>query len=454
MQPTIHTGKQGIALKLITAENYPQFVTSLSKQQQNWLTHNPCNPSSAQLVLDTNGNVKFALVQVTDINSAFIGGNLATHLPAGDYYLNDELSSLQQFDFAVSWGLGAYQYTGYKQPAHTALAQLYLADAQQATAAQAMIESLCLTRDLINTPANDMMPQDLAQAAHALANQFSAEFTQLIGDELLTQNYPLVHAVGRASEHAPRLLEMRWGNPNDPKLTLVGKGVCFDSGGLDLKPASAMRHMKKDMGGAAQVLGLASLIMQAKLAVNLRVLIPAVENAVSANAFRPGDVITSRSGISVEIDNTDAEGRLVLADAITEAVSEKPDLLVDFATLTGACRIAVGTEIAGYFSNQTKLANALQACSSERDPVWGLPLHQEYAYMLDSQVADILNSASEPYAGASTAALFLQRFVNDTPWLHFDVMAWNLRTRAARPKGGEAMGVRTLFTYLSQRYGA
>ncbi len=452
MKSLLHTGQQGVALKLIATADYADFLTTLSVGQQNWLQHNPLKAPSAQLILDEKGAVAFALALVDDLSSAFNAGNLADCLPAGDYYLSDELSLQQQLDIAVSWGLGAYRYGRYKNTEKVTLAHLYLADDDVVKRAQAMVESVCLTRDLINTPANDMMPQDLAQVMSQLADTFSAEFSQIIGDELLVQNYPLIHAVGRASEHAPRLLDLRWGNTDKPKLTLVGKGVCFDSGGLDLKPANAMRYMKKDMGGAAQVLGLANLIMHANLPVRLRVLVPAAENAVSANAFRPGDVITSRAGLSVEIDNTDAEGRLVLADAMTEAVSESPDLLVDFATLTGACRVAVGTEIAGYFSNQNSLAAKVQAHSSERDPVWQLPLHESYAYMLESQVADIVNSASEPYAGASTAALFLQRFVNDTPWLHFDVMAWNLRARLARPKGGEAMGIRTLFAYLLARY--
>lgn len=448
----IQQGRQGVPLHLIEQQNYNSFVSVLTKTQQNRLKALALMPNTTGWLVDEQGEMELAIALVKDINAAFLGGDFSTTLPAGDYYLVSELSTQQKTDIAISWGLGAYEFSHYKSAKPNPKACLYLQEDAAFSKAQSMIESISLTRDLINTPANDMMPEQLGNAAEALAKRFNASCKQVIGDGLLNQNYPLIHAVGRASEHAPRLIDLRWGNSEHPKLTLVGKGICFDSGGLDLKPANAMRHMKKDMGGAAQVLGLASLIMQAKLPVCLRVLIPAAENAVSANAFRPGDVIKSRTGLTVEIDNTDAEGRLVLADAISEAVSESPELLVDFATLTGACRIAVGTEIAGYFCNQNELACELQSLSTGTDPVWQLPLHQDYSYMLESQIADVVNSAAEPYAGASTAALFLQNFVGDTPWLHFDVMAWNLRARAGRPKGGEAMGIRTLFAYLKKRY--
>lgn len=448
----IQQGKQGTPLYLVEEKNYEGFLSSCSQAQQNWLNSHNLSASATKLLMDEKGNIESAIALVKDINAAFVGGDFSTALPAGDYYLASELSTQLKTDIAISWGLGAYEFSHYKSAKPSPKACLYIQEKAIFNKAQSMIESISLTRDLINAPANEMMPQHLTEVANNLAKRFDADCSQIIGDDLLTQNYPLIHAVGRASEHSPRLIDIRWGNAEHPKITLVGKGVCFDSGGLDLKPANAMRQMKKDMGGAAQVLGLASLIMQANLPVCLRVLIPAVENAVSANAFRPGDVLKSRSGLTVEIDNTDAEGRLVLADAISEAITEEPDLLVDFATLTGACRIAVGTEIAGYFCNQNDLAQEFQTLSTAVDPVWLLPLHQGYAYMLDSQVADMVNSASEPFAGASTAALFLEKFAGNTPWLHFDVMAWNLRPRAGRPKGGEAMGIRTLFSYLEKHY--
>jgi len=311
-----------------------------------------------------------------------------------------------------------------------------------------------LVRNLNNTPANHMMPEQLTYATSILAREYGAAFMEVTGDLLIDENYPMVHAVGRASVHSPRFLEMTWGDETYPRLTLVGKGVCFDSGGLDLKPSKFMRQMKKDMGGAAHVLGLANLIMQNRLPVHLRVLIPAVENAVSGDAFRPGDVITARSGKTVEIDNTDAEGRLVLCDALNDAASDNPDLIIDFATLTGAARVALGTEVPVYFTNTLQLANELNEASQQTgELVWQLPLHQPYFAQLESDCADILNCSPEGYGGAITAALFLKEFVpNNIRWAHFDVMAWNNRTRSGRPKGGEAMGLMSVYHWLEKRY--
>jgi leucyl aminopeptidase len=300
-----------------------------------------------------------------------------------------------------------------------------------------------------------MMPEHLAEAMLALGREFDASVKQIVGDELLTHHFPLIHAVGRASTHPPRLLDLRWGNPTHPKVTLLGKGVCFDSGGLDLKPSSAMRLMKKDMGGAATVLGLARLIMSAGLPVRLRVLVAAVENAVAGNAFRPGDVLRSRQGLTVEIHNTDAEGRLVLCDALAEAGAEQPEILLDFATLTGAARVALGTGVPALFCNDESMASELLAAAArEQDPCWRLPLHAPYREMLDSKIADIANASDSSYAGAITAALFLREFVPaGIPWAHFDSMAWNLKTQPGRPEGGEAMGLRAVFGWLEQRYG-
>ena len=310
-------------------------------------------------------------------------------------------------------------------------------------------------RDLINTPAADLLPGGLYESARSLAARFGAECSSLAGDDLLANGYPAIHAVGRASADPPRLIDLRWGDPAAPRVTLAGKGVCFDTGGLDLKPASGMRLMKKDMGGAAHVLGLARLVMSAELPVRLRVLIPAVENAVAGNAYRPGDVLATRAGVTVEVDNTDAEGRIVLCDALTEAVREKPDALIDFATLTGAARIALGPDLPALFSNDDDLAGGLARCAEEvRDPLWRLPLHRPYDELLKSQVADVANAASSPQAGAITAALFLRRFVPDgTPWAHFDLMAWNARARPGRPVGGEAMALRATWAWLEGRYG-
>lgn len=300
------------------------------------------------------------------------------------------------------------------------------------------------------------MPQHLSAVMAELAQTYAGVFEEIVGDDLLAANYPCIHTVGRASVNEPRLIDMHWGDKKNPLVTLVGKGICFDSGGLDIKPAAGMRTMKKDMGGAAQVIGLAQLIMALDLPVRLRVLIAAAENAISSNSFRPGDIIRTRSGITVEIDNTDAEGRLVLCDALTEACDASPDLLIDFATLTGAARVAVGTEISAFFCNDRVLAGEIQAAGeSVQDPTWELPLHKGYRSLLESHVADTVNSASTPFGGATTAALYLQNFVSaDIPWAHFDIMAWNNRKRPGRPIGGEAMGIRAVFDMLEKRYGA
>jgi leucyl aminopeptidase len=311
---------------------------------------------------------------------------------------------------------------------------------------RAAAEATYWVRDLINTPANDMGPAELAAAARGLARRFGARLGVVAGPAL-REGFPAVHAVGRASRRSPRLLDLRWGR-RGPQVVLVGKGVCFDSGGLDLKSAAGMKLMKKDMGGAAHVLGLARMIMAARLPLRLRVLIPAVENAVSGDALRPLDVIRTRRGLSVEVGNTDAEGRLILADALTAAGS--PDLLVDFATLTGAARIALGTELPALFCNDDELAARLAACAdAEDDPLWRLPLHAPYARMLRSSVADLSNVADGPYAGALVAALFLERFVDPgTPWIHLDLMGWNLGGTPGRPEGGEAMGMRAVFRLI------
>jgi leucyl aminopeptidase len=382
----------------------------------------------------------------------WLAGDLAKQLPKGQYKIQGSNEFVGQQ--ALSFVLGAYQFSAYKSlpPVESVLA---ISDESTYRKVSQQAESIYLVRDLVNTPAADMMPQHLAEIMRELADRFNGQFDELVGDELLEHNYPTVHMVGRASDNKPRLLDLVWGEELNPKLTLVGKGVCFDSGGLDLKPAAGMRNMKKDMGGAAHVLGLAQMIMAANLPVRLRVIVPAVENAVSRNAFRPGDVIKTRKGITVEIDNTDAEGRLILCDALAEAQNEQPDLLLDFATLTGACRIALGTELPGFFSTDQNVANGLvEQGMVNQDPVWQLPLFDQYKGLFKSDVADISNCGSTPFGGAITAALYLKEFVepSQTPWVHFDVMAWNVRPLPGRPTGGEGLGLRATFSYLEKRY--
>jgi leucyl aminopeptidase len=310
-------------------------------------------------------------------------------------------------------------------------------------------------RDLINTPAEEMGPAELALAAEQLAAEHGARCTVLVGDELLKNNYPMIHAVGRGSARAPRLIDIVWGDPKAPKLTLVGKGVCFDSGGLDLKTAQGMRMMKKDMGGSATVLGLASAIMDAGLPVRLRVLVPAVENFVSATSYRPLDVIRTRKGLTVEIGNTDAEGRLILCDALAEADSEHPALIIDMATLTGAARVALGPELPALFVNDDATATALlDAGSAENDPFWRMPLWKPYRKLIDSKVADLNNVSESGFAGAVIAALYLAEFVSpSTPWAHIDTYAWNATSRPGRPEGAEALGLRALYAAIQRRFG-
>jgi leucyl aminopeptidase len=374
---------------------------------------------------------------------------LAATLPDASYRLESPPDGFDGELFALGWRLGSYSFDRYKAKTK-ASAKLVCPGGVSRPAVSGLAEAIFLTRDLINTPANDMGPTALTEAARTLAKRFGAKLNVTVGDRLLRVNYPAIHAVGRASSEAPRLIDLAWGR-RGPKITLVGKGVCFDSGGLDLKSAAGMLLMKKDMGGGAHALGLAAAIMAAKLPVRLRVLVPAVENAVSGNALRPGDIIATRKGLSVEIGNTDAEGRLVLADALTEACSGKPDLIIDFATLTGAARVALGTDLPALFCNDDTMAAALLTEGLRLgDPLWRLPLHQPYRRLLDSPVADLNNVSKGGYAGAITAALFLEHFVDrDIPWAHFDLMAWNLTSRPGRPEGGEAMALRAAFAMLA-----
>jgi leucyl aminopeptidase len=317
-----------------------------------------------------------------------------------------------------------------------------------------VVEAVTLVRDLVNTPANDMGPADLEEAARTLAAKHGAGARATVGDDLLRENFPLIHAVGRAAARRPRLIDLTWGDVDDPRITLVGKGVCFDSGGLDIKPESSMLNMKKDMGGAATALALAHMIMSRKLRLRLRVLIPAVENSISGAAFRPRDIYTSRKGITVEIGNTDAEGRLILADALTLADEDNPEMIFDFATLTGAARVALGPDVPPFFTDDDQLADKLMAhAAAENDPLWRLPLWRPYDEMLESKVADINNVGSGGQAGAITAALFMRRFVSAKSWAHFDVFAWSPRSRPGRPEGGECQAARAIYALLAARYG-
>ena len=410
------------------------------------------------LVPGTHGRLARIVQAISPDDAIWSLAGLPESLPEGSYRLDFDAEALLgsggTTKVALGWALGSYNFTRYK-PAKRGCARLVWPEAADRAEVERLADAIALGRDLVNTPAEDMGPAELASAAEAVAERFGASFRQIVGDDLLAHNYPTIHAVGRGSARAPRLIDLRWGDAAHPRLTLIGKGVCFDTGGYDLKPSSGMKLMKKDMGGAATVLGLAQAIMDAKLKVRLRLLIPAVENFVSANAFRPLDVFKTRKGLTVEIGNTDAEGRLVLCDALAEAMTEGAALVIDMATLTGAARVALGPELPALFSNDEAVASALLAAgTAEADPLWRLPLWKPYRKLLDSKVADINNASDSTFAGAITAALYLQEFVEPgIPWVHIDTFAWNHAARPGRPEGGEALALRALYRMLEQRFG-
>src|SRR5215813_1920503 len=379
-------------------------------------------------------------------------GALPGLLPAGTYRFADPPHDLRLATLAFV--LGTYRFTRYRTPDDKPL-RLEVPEGVDADDLTRIAEGVGLARDLINTPANDMGPPELEYAARALATRHHANVNAIVGDDLLTQNLPLIHAVGRAADRAPRLIDIVWGDEAHPKITLIGKGVCFDTGGLDIKSENGMLNMKKDMGGAAAMLALAHMLMSRRLPIRLRVLIPAVENAISGSAFRPRDIYRSRKGITVEIGNTDAEGRLVLADAMALADEETPALIADTATLTGAARVALGTEVVPFYTDDDALADEVARCSAaEQDPLWRMPLWQPYDQLLESKVADVNNVSSGGFAGSITAAMFLRRFVTAaSAWLHCDIYAWNQTSRPGRPEGGECQAARALYALLAERYG-
>jgi leucyl aminopeptidase len=386
--------------------------------------------------------------QVKDL---FLPGRLPQALPPGTYRFAN--AAYDQRLAALAFALGSYRFGRYRK-AEDKDVTLEIPDGVDGADLTRVVEGVTLARDLINTPANDLGPAELEEAARALAAKHGADVRAIVGDDLVAQNFPLIHAVGRAAARAPRLIDFTWGAPGDPKITLVGKGVCFDTGGLDIKPDSAMLIMKKDMGGAACTLALAHMIMDAKLRVRLRVLIPAVENAISGGAFRPLDVYRSRKGMTVEIGNTDAEGRLVLADALALADEEAPELVVDMATLTGAARVALGPDLPPFYTDDDGLAADLaRHAGAENDPVWRMPLWRPYEALLESKTADINNVSSGNQGGSITAALFLSRFVaRAKAWVHFDVYAWSQSAKSARPEGGDCQAARALYALLAERY--
>lgn len=458
---------QSIPLELLSKNTLDKYLNKQNEQVCNWVTQTGFDAESRTfcLIPNKNGSLFTVLVGIDEsieqgLDSCLWAiADLPKQLPAGDYHIGDnsELNwGVEDKNLAaIGWGLGHYSFNFFKKDFLDEKPKpLLRVKEDDLLVINAFVDGFTLVRDLVNTPANHMMPQDLSELSQELAQQHQASFDEIIGGDLLTEDLPAIHAVGRASAHDPRLLKLEWGSDEHPKLVLVGKGVCFDTGGLDLKPSKFMRNMKKDMGGAAHVLGLAHIIMGLNLPVHLQVLIPAVDNAVSGDAYRPGDIIDTRSKKTVEIDNTDAEGRVVLCDALTLACEQSPDLIIDFATLTGAARVAVGTEIPALFCNSNDLTQAfVRSSENTGEIVWPLPLHHDYRYQLNSDVADICNSSTSGYGGAITAALYLNEFIEEgIDWAHFDVMAWNTRDRPGRPKGGEAMGLMAVYDFLQQRY--
>lgn len=440
-----------LPIALVTEKQFPAWLKRQDKETKTWLGAQEFKAKAGRycLVPARTGETSLIVAGISEIPSLWDIADLPSQIPFGIYHLDWDGPIAFHEWLALGWQLGAYRYTRYKKY-EKKCAQLLLPKKADAAKIRSYAASISLARDLINTPCEDLGPAELASEVSKVGKKFGAQVKIIKGDDLLRKNYPAVHAVGRASSRSPRLIDLVWGNPKHPRVTLVGKGVCFDTGGLDIKPSSGMFLMKKDMGGAAAALAVALMVMRAKLPLRLRLLIPAVENSISGNAYRPSDVITMRSGLTVEVGNTDAEGRLILADAIAEAASETPRILIDFSTLTGAARTALGTEISAMFCNDDKIADQLFAYGKKmEDPLWRLPLHAAYGKMLDTYVADINSCGNSPYAGAITAALFLERFVPaGQAWVHLDFMAWNTSTKAGRPEGGEAMSVRAVYQLL------
>ncbi|MFT3729456.1 MAG: leucyl aminopeptidase family protein [Terricaulis sp.] len=404
------------------------------------------------LVPATDGSIERVLFGLGEKANVFALGALAQHLPEGDYRFATAPREFSATTVAVAWGLGSYAFDRYKKRKRP-MSRLAAPDGADMSEAARIVEASWLARDLVNTPTNDMGPEALQGAAERVAGRYGASIEAIVGDELLAQNYPLIHAVGRAADEEPRLLHLSWGDAKAPRVALVGKGVTFDTGGLDIKPSSGMRIMKKDMGGAAHALALAQIVMDAKLPVKLDVFLPVVENAISSDAFRPGDVIKSRKGLTVEIDNTDAEGRLILADALTRASEDAPAVVVDFATLTGAARTAMGPDIPPFYANDDALADELAKASIEtNDPIWRLPLWDAYEVEMDSPIADLKNTGDGAMAGSIYAALFLRRFVTAPAWAHFDIYAWSPKDKPSRPAGGDAQALRAVWRMLKGRF--
>ena len=450
----LNKGQPPIPLQPMDEAALAEWKRSASASQRKWVESAgfKAAPGQSCAVPGDDGGPRCWLAGLEKNGWLYQLAALPALLPEGAYRLDCNWSREQRVQASLGWGLASYRFERYK--ANGKPRPLLVLEEDVADEVHALYQAQHLVRDLVNTPTEHMGPADLAEAVALQADAFGALSDVVSGDELLTRNFPAIHAVGRASTRPPRLIELNWGEEDAPRLCLVGKGVCFDTGGLDLKTAAGMALMKKDMGGAAHALALARLVMGHGLAVRLQLLIPAVENSVAGNAYRPGDVIATRKGLSVEIGNTDAEGRVILADALAYACEQSPDLVIDFATLTGAARVALGADLPPLFSNRADVAQAIQqAGDAVEDPLWTMPLWQPYRKQIESPLADLNNSSKSSYGGCITAALFLESFVQgEVPWVHIDTFAWNEANRPGRPMGGEALGLRAVFRYLQARY--
>ena len=453
----VETNDAAWGLLPLTKAALPRWLKGRSESDRSWIGAHDFQAEPGSLLAlpgDDGAPALFLLgVEPGDDTAARLWAyaDLPYKLPPGCYRIVGALNKAAATLAATGWALGTYRFDRYRKKKPLKASLVWPEGADRADALRTA-DATKLARDLINTPAADVGPAELLSATQGIAKRYGAEVKAIVGDELLKENWPAVHAVGRASAKPPLVVDLRWGDPKHPKVTLVGKGVCFDSGGYDLKPASGMKLMKKDMGGAATVIALAAMIMDAKLPVRLRLLVPAVENMVAGNAFRPLDVLDTRKGTTVEVGNTDAEGRLILCDALAEADSEKPALILDVATLTGAARVALGPELPALFTRHDDLADSLLRLGTALDdPFWRLPLWPGYRRMLDSKVADLSSTGEDGFAGSVTAAIFLSEFVSPkTRWAHIDTMAWNPRSRPGRPEGGDALGLRAFFALVKE----
>ena len=448
-------GTESVPLTLVTQAEFAEFQNSLDGRDQAWVTANGFTANAGQLLAlpGPDGKVSRVLAGISRLDDVYALAGAQAALPKGDYRFDTPLEPESASRLALGWALGTYSFDRYRSRTKSPTRLVWPEEADRARVL-CELDAIKLVRDLVNLPANDLGPVALAEAARAVAAAHRAICHITVGEELVRSNFPAVYAVGKAAAESPRVIDLRWGEAAHPEITLVGKGITFDTGGLDIKTGSSMDLMKKDMGGAAHALALGQMIMEAKLKVRLRVLIAIAENAIGPLANRPGDVIKTRAGLSVEIGNTDAEGRLVLADMLTAACEANPVAVIDFATLTGAARVALGPDLPALFATDALAEDIVKACAAADDPVWRMPLWQPYRRNMDSKIADINNNASNSFAGAIHAALFLQEFVKPkVEWAHFDLYAWNPSARPGRPVGGEAFVLRGLFHMLSGRYG-